>query len=63
MRRVQSRRRQRRPLRAAAGKAGRAEYLSLWAGQGLGLARAEGAADLMARLVAEAEAAIAGLPR
>ncbi|WP_342235424.1 nitronate monooxygenase [Inquilinus sp. OTU3971] len=42
-----------RPLRGAAGKAGRAEFLSLWAGQGLRLARRQPAA--------ETEAAIARL--
>jgi len=50
-----------RPLRTAAAKAGRAEFLSLWAGQGLGLARRQGAAELMDRLITETEAAIAGL--
>jgi nitronate monooxygenase len=50
-----------RPLRGAAGKAGRAEFLSLWAGQGLRLARRQPAADLVARLAAETEAAIARL--
>ena len=39
-----------RPLRSAARNAGRAEFLSLWAGQGLGLARQETVAELMARL-------------
>jgi len=47
-----------RPLRTAAGKAGRAEFLSLWAGQGLRMARREPAAQLVARLVAETKAAI-----
>ena len=50
-----------RPLRRAAGQAGRAEFLSLWAGQGLGLAQRRPAAELVARLVAETEAAIARL--
>jgi len=50
-----------RPLRTAAAKAGRSEFLSLWAGQGLGLARRQSAADLMERLVAETEATIARL--
>lgn len=50
-----------RPLRTAAAKAGRAEFLSLWAGQGLGLARRQSAAQLMDRLVTETEAVIAGL--
>jgi nitronate monooxygenase len=47
-----------RPLRRAAGKQGRAEFLSLWAGQGVRLARRQSAADLMARLVRETEQAI-----
>jgi len=47
-----------RPLRAAANKAGRAEFLSLWAGQGLGLARRESAAAVVARLAAETEAVV-----
>jgi nitronate monooxygenase len=46
-----------RPLRAAAAKQGRAEFLSLWAGQGLGLACRQPAAALMARLAIEAETA------
>ena len=50
-----------RPLRTAAAKAGRSEFLSLWAGQGLGLARRQSAAELIARLVAETEAAAARL--
>ena len=40
-----------RPMRAAAGKAGKTDYLSLWAGQGGQLARREPAAQTMARLV------------
>jgi nitronate monooxygenase len=50
-----------RPLRAAAAKQGRAEFLSLWAGQGTRLARRLPAADLVAALAAETEAAIKGL--
>ena len=50
-----------RPLRTAAGKAGRAEFLSLWAGQGLGLARREPAGALVARLVVETDATISRL--
>ena len=50
-----------RPLRNAAAKQGRAEYLSLWAGQGLRLARRQPAGELIARLVKETEAAIARL--
>ena len=47
-----------RPLRAAAAKAGRPEFLSLWAGQGLRLARRGSAAALMAALVEETNDAI-----
>ena len=47
-----------RPLRTEAGKRGRTEFLSLWAGQGLRLARRQSAADLVSRLVEETEAAI-----
>jgi len=47
-----------RPLRTAAGKQGRAEFLSLWAGQGVRLARRQSASDLIARLVEETEQAI-----
>jgi nitronate monooxygenase len=50
-----------RPMRSAAAQQGRAEFLSLWAGQGVRLARRESAAELVARLVRETEAAIAGL--
>jgi len=39
-----------RPLRQAAGKAGRAEFVSLWAGQALTLARRESAAAIVERL-------------
>ena len=42
-----------RPLRTAAAKQGRAEFLSLWAGQGLRLARRGPAGELVARLTAE----------
>jgi nitronate monooxygenase len=44
-----------RPLRAAAAKQGRAEFLSLWAGQGLRMARRGPAGELVARLMAEIE--------
>ena len=47
-----------RPLRSAAAKAGRAEFLSLWAGQGVRMARADAAAELMRRLNEETEAAL-----
>lgn len=50
-----------RPLRAAAAKARRAEFLSLWAGQGVRLARRQSAAALVARLAAETTAALARL--
>jgi len=39
-----------RALRTAASRQGRAEFLSLWAGQGLRLARRESAAELIGRL-------------
>ena len=52
-----------RPLRAAAGKAGRPEFLSLWAGQGLELARRQTAAELVARLVTETDDAITRLTK
>jgi nitronate monooxygenase len=48
-----------RPLRTEAAKRGRAEFLSLWAGQALRLARRQGAAVLVARLAAETAAALA----
>jgi nitronate monooxygenase len=50
-----------RPLRAAAAKAGRAEFLSLWAGQGVRMARRETAANLVGRLAAETDAALGRL--
>ncbi|MBN5223550.1 nitronate monooxygenase [Serratia ureilytica] len=43
-------------IRQAAAKAGRAEFMSLWAGQGVGLARPMLAAELVATLAAELEA-------
>jgi nitronate monooxygenase len=52
-----------RPMRTAAAAAGRADLLSLWAGQGLRLLRVSdppiGAAGLVARLVEEAARAAA----
>lgn len=45
-----------RPLRAAAAKQGRAEFLSLWAGQGLRLGRRQSAAELIERLAMDAKA-------
>jgi nitronate monooxygenase len=44
-----------RPMRTAAAGQGRADMLSLWAGQGLRMARRQGAAELVARLMREAE--------
>jgi nitronate monooxygenase len=44
-----------RPMRTAAAKQGRAEYLSLWAGQGIRMARRQGAGDLVERLAQETE--------
>ncbi len=52
-----------RPLRAAAAKQGRAEYLSLWAGQGLRMARRQSAADLVARLTKETTETLGRLAR
>ena len=42
-----------RPLRAEAARQNRSEYLSLWAGQGLRMARRTSAAELIERLEAE----------
>jgi nitronate monooxygenase len=50
-----------RPLRTAAAKQGRAEFLSLWAGQGVRLARRQSAAELVVRLATETEAVLRGL--
>lgn len=47
-----------RPLRSAAAALGRSEYLSLWAGQGLRLARRRPAAELVALLAQETEATV-----
>ena len=47
-----------RPLRTAAAKQGRAEFLSLWAGQGVRMSRRLPAAELIAKLVEETDAAI-----
>ena len=47
-----------RPLRNTAAKQGRAEYLSLWAGQGVRLARRQSAAHLIVRLANETEAVL-----
>ncbi len=50
-----------RPLRTAAAQQGRAEFLSLWAGQGMRMARRQSAAALVGRLVRETDAALARL--
>jgi nitronate monooxygenase len=47
-----------RPLRNAAAKQGRVEFLSLWAGQGVRLARRQSAATLIAQLATETEAVV-----
>jgi nitronate monooxygenase len=47
-----------RPLRTAAAKQGRAEFLSLWAGQGVRMARRMKAGDLVAALAEETDAAV-----
>jgi nitronate monooxygenase len=47
-----------RPMRTAAAKQGRAEFLSLWAGQGVRMARRMKAAELVAALAEETDAAI-----
>ena len=52
-----------RPLRTAAAKQGRAEFLSLWAGQGVRLARRQSAAELVARLAKEIDATVAALQK
>ena len=52
-----------RPLRTAAAKQSRAEFLSLWAGQGLRLARRQSASELVALLAKEVEETIAELHR
>jgi nitronate monooxygenase len=46
------------PLRAAGRKAGNPDIVNLWAGQTHELARAEPAAEVVARLVTEAREAI-----
>ncbi len=51
-----------RPMRQAAAKAGKADYLSLWAGQAAALARPEPVAAIVARVVAQAEAVLAQRP-
>ena len=51
-----------RPMRSAAAKTGRPEFLSLWAGQGVHRARAMPAAELVAMLVQEMDAATINQP-
>lgn len=50
-----------RPLRVEAARQGRAEFLSLWAGQGLRMARTGSAAQLVADIVSQAEAIVGRL--
>lgn len=50
-------------LRAQAGKAGRADMLSLWAGQGVHAARQGGTGELVSQIWAEARAALAQAAR
>ncbi|HEY1240778.1 MAG TPA: nitronate monooxygenase [Bryobacteraceae bacterium] len=50
-----------RPMRSEAARQGRADYLSLWAGQGLRMARRMSAAALIACLKAEMEATLESL--
>jgi nitronate monooxygenase len=50
-----------RALRTEAARQGRAEFLSLWAGQGLRMVRTGRAADLVAEITAQAEAVVAKL--
>lgn len=51
------------PIRQAAAKANRPEFLSLWAGQGASMARAMPAADLVVSLVQETKAALSSAAR
>jgi nitronate monooxygenase len=51
-----------RPLRTAAAKVGRAEFLSLWAGQGVRMARRGNAGALVARLAEETVSVLRRLP-
>jgi len=48
-----------RPMRTAAGKAGRSDYMSLCSGQGLRLARREQPGDLIAQWITQAERTVA----
>lgn len=47
-----------RPMRTAAAKQGRSEFLSLWAGQGTRMARRQPAAELMRLLAEETDAVV-----
>jgi nitronate monooxygenase len=47
-----------RPLRTAGSKQGRPEFLSLWAGQGLRMAKWQSAADLVHAIARQAQAAL-----
>jgi nitronate monooxygenase len=50
-----------RPLRAAAARHNREEFLSLWAGQGLRMAQRQSAGQLVARIAADAKSILAAL--
>jgi nitronate monooxygenase len=52
-----------RPMRTEAAKQGRAEFLSLWAGQGVRMARRKSVAELVAQLAREIDAAVAALQK
>ena len=52
-----------RPLRTEAAKQGRTEFLSLWSGQGVRLARRQSASEFVARLAKEIDATIATLQK
>ncbi|HET9159946.1 MAG TPA: nitronate monooxygenase [Caulobacteraceae bacterium] len=47
-----------RPLRTEAARQGRSEFLSMWAGQGLRMAKTGRAADLVAEITAQAESVL-----
>ena len=49
-----------RPMRNAAGQQGIADFISLWAGQGVARSRAMPAADLVAALVKESSVSEVG---
>ena len=51
-----------RPMRNAAGRQGVADFISLWAGQGVARSRAMPAADLVATLIAESRRSEAARP-